>query len=319
MGSPLSPPPSASTTSDAVDVVAAVVFTIIGLVTLAVVVAAITLVIRYRRRPGNLTGRVPNANFVRKLEIAFSTGTTVVFLSFFVLGAAVFDELQHPPDDPDALDIYVTAKRWMWKFHHPNGRREVGRLHVPVGRVVRLHLYSEDVIHSFYVPAFRVKRDVVPGWLNVTWFEAKTPGVYPLACAEYCGTSHAGMRAEIVVMEPYAYDQWLQSHEDDEPPLASAGRALFERYDCVACHETHLRRRAPPLSGVYGRTVTLADGSEVIADEAYLRRAILDPSAQVVAGYQAGEMPSFAGVLRDDELLLLIAYLRSLGREGVHR
>lgn len=305
-------PAAASTTSGPVDLLVFLVFGVIAVVSLAVITAMIVFVVRYRRRPGNLTGRGHDPAVIRRAEFGWCGLTAAVFLGLFTVGALEFDRLERIPADRDALDIAVTAKRWMWSFRHPTGRRELARLHVPAGRVVRLHLASEDVIHSFYVPAFRLKQDVVPGWLRTAWFQATVPGVYALACAEYCGAEHATMRAEIVVMEPHNYDRWLAQGGADDPPLAAAGRQLFERYDCVACHESHERRRAPPLVGLYGRPVALRDGGSVIADDDYIRRAIVRPDAEVVADYQGGVMPTYAGLVDDDELLLLVAYIRSL-------
>ncbi|MCY1009847.1 cytochrome c oxidase subunit II [Nannocystis pusilla] len=238
-------PAAASATSDAVDLVVFLVFAAIGLVSLGVIVAMVVIVVRNRRRPGNLTGRGHDPATIWRTELGWCAVTAVVFLCLFTLGAVTFDRVQRVPTSPDILDVAVTAKRWMWSFQHPNGRRELSQLHVPAGRVVRLHLTSEDVIHSFYVPAFRLKQDVVPGWLRTAWFRATAPGTYALACAEYCGTEHALMRADLVVMEPHNYDHWLAQGDDPRPPLAAAGRALFQRLDCGACHETHLRRRAP--------------------------------------------------------------------------
>ncbi|MBZ5708602.1 cytochrome c oxidase subunit II [Nannocystis pusilla] len=311
-------PAAASTTSGAVDLLIILVFSIIGAVSLGVLVAMVVFAVRYRRRPGHLTGAEHSSGVMWRTELLWCGVTMVVFLGLFLLGALGFGRIEQLPDDGEPLDIGVTAKRWMWSFQHPNGQRELSRLHVPAGRVVRLHLTSEDVIHSFYVPAFRLKQDVVPGWLRTAWFRATAPGTYALACAEYCGSEHARMRADIVVMEAHNYDRWLAQGDVDGPPLAAAGRRLFERLDCGACHESHLRRRAPPLEGLYGRPVALRDGSSVIADDEYLRRSILRPDADVVADYQGDVMPSYAGLVSDEELLLLVAYIRSLAHaEGV--
>lgn len=311
-------PAAASTTSGAVDLLIILVFSLIAFVSAGVLVAMIVFVVRYRRRPGHTTGAEHEPGAMWRTELLWCALTMVVFLGLFLLGALGFGRIEQLPAGEAPLDIAVSAKQWMWSFEHPNGRRELSRLHVPAGRVVRLQLTSIDVIHSFYVPAFRLKQDVVPGWLRTAWFRATVPGTYALACAEYCGTEHALMRAEIVVMEPHNYDRWVAEGDADQPPLAAAGRKLFERYDCVACHESHQRRRAPPLVGLYGRPVALRDGSSVIADDDYLRRAILRPDHEVVADYQGGVMPSYAGLVSDDELLLLVAYIRSLAdAEGV--
>lgn len=305
-------PAAAASTSGAVDRLIYLALALVALVSLGVLATIVVFVVRHRRRPGNITGQAPDPASIWRTELTWCGATGAVFLGLFTLGALEYDRLQRVPADPAAVDIAVTARRWMWSFEHPTGRRELARLHVPAGRVVRLQLTSRDVIHSFYVPAFRLKQDVVPGWLRTAWFRATEPGVYALACAEYCGAEHATMRAELVVMEPHAYDRWLAQGDDDRGPLAAAGRKLFERYGCVACHESHERRRAPPLVGLYGRPVALQGGTAVIADDAYLRRAILEPDADIVADYQGGVMPTYAGLVDDDELLLLVAYVRSL-------
>lgn len=306
-------PPRASHAAGAVDLVALAVFAVVGAVTLGVIVVMLVFVVRYRRSPSNRSGRAHDPGRVRRMEIFWTSATALVFLGFFALGAFFYDAIFQASGGADTVEVFVTGKQWMWKFRHPNGRREINTLHVPAGRVVRLNLFSEDVIHSFYVPALRLKHDVVPGWAQAVAFRAQTPGVYQLACAEYCGTEHAWMRGELVVMAPHAYDAWLGRREGAAQPLAAAGRELFERYDCVACHETHLRHRAPPLVGLYGRPVVLADGAIVRADDDYVRRSILHPSEQVVAGYDGSVMPPYAGLLPDEELFLLVAYVRSLG------
>lgn len=305
-------PPAASPAAGAVDLVALAVFAVVGVAALAVIVVMLVFVVRFRRSASNRTGRPHDPRTVRRLEIGWTAATTLVFLGFFAIGALGYERLFEPAGG-EALDIFVTGKRWMWKFGHPTGRREIAELHVPAGRLVRLHLASEDVIHSFYVPALRLKHDVVPGWAQSVAFRATAPGVYAIACAEYCGTDHAQMRGALIVMAPHAYDAWLGGREDGAQALAAAGRALFERYECVACHETHQRRPAPPLVGLHGDGVALADGSVVTADDDYVRRSILRPGEQVVAGYDGASMPAYAGLVTEEELFLLVAYVRSLG------
>lgn len=310
---PFGVPRALSEAAGAVDLVALAVFAVIGLVTLGVIVVMLVFVVRYRRREGRRVGDGHDPRLVRRIEIGWTAATTAVFVGFFAAGALAFEALYGAPVGGEPLDIFVTGKRWMWKARHATGRREIASLHVPAGRAVRLHLASEDVIHSFFVPALRLKHDVVPGWIQSVSFRATTPGVYPLACTEYCGTDHAEMRGELVVVQAHEYDAWVGGAAGQADALVAAGRALFERYGCVACHETHRRRRAPPLVGLYGRPVVLADGAVVMADDAYLARSILRPSDQVVAGYDGATMPSYAGLVGDDELFLLSAYLRSIG------
>jgi cytochrome c oxidase subunit 2 len=311
-------PARASATADTVDLLALAVFSVVGLVTLAVIAVMLVFVARYREREGHTAGPSHDPRLVRRLEIGWTAATAAVFLGFFALGAFGYDRLYHAPARAE-LDILVGAKRWMWTFRHPTGRREIATLHIPAGRLVRLHLTSEDVIHSLYLPALRLKRDVVPGWVQSITFRADAPGTYAFACTEYCGTEHAQMRGELVVLDPHAYDAWLGHREGDADPLAAAGRLLFERLDCVACHETHRRHRAPPLVGLYGQSVVLDSGAVVRVDDDYVRRSILRPAEQVVAGYDGATMPSYAGLVSDDDLFLLTTYVRSIAAAEVQR
>jgi cytochrome c oxidase subunit 2 len=211
---------------------------------------------------------------------------------------------------PDgALDIYVVGRQWMWKIQHTEGRREINELHVPVGQPIKLTLASQDVIHSFYIPAFRVKADVVPGRYTSMWFEATKAGEYHLFCAEYCGTQHSGMIGRVVAMEPKDFESWLGGGTGESP--VEAGETLFTRFDCVNCHQTGARQRAPQLAGLYGRNVLLQDGSRVRFDEVYIRESIITPNAKIVAGYQP-LMPTYRGQISEEQILQIIAYIRSL-------
>src|SRR5262245_4682820 len=203
----------------------------------------------------------------------------------------------------------------MWKFQHPEGRREINELHVPAGYPVKLILTSQDVIHSFYVPAFRIKMDAVPGQYHVAWFQATQVGSFHLFCAEYCGTSHAGMGGRVVVMKPPEYEQWLRTGTVEEP-LAAGGARLFQRLGCSGCHGANSVVHAPRLEGLYGKPVPLQSGQVVIADEHYIRDSILVPQKDVAAGY-APIMPSFQGQISEEELMQIIAYIRSLGNDTV--
>src|SRR5581483_5283829 len=211
---------------------------------------------------------------------------------------------------PDAMEVFVVAKQWMWKLQHPGGQREIDELHVPRGRAVKLVMTSQDVIHSFYVPAFRLKQDVLPGRYTEMWFVATTAGRFHLFCAEYCGTDHAHMGGDVVVMEPAAFDQWLNEHRG-AADMATRGEMLFRQYGCSGCHGQNATVHAPNLAGIFGKPVPLSDGTTVIADERYIRDSILLPRKEVAAGYPP-IMPSFAGQIEEDDILDLIAYVKSL-------
>lgn len=264
--------------------------------------------VRYRR--GSDADRSGLTKKSWKWEIGWTSATLVVFLALFVWGAHLFIHLYQPP--PGGLEIFVVAKQWMWKMQHPGGQREIDTLHVPRDETIRLVLTSQDVIHSFYVPAFRLKHDVLPDTYETFWFKATETGRFPLECAEYCGTQHARMGGSIVVMEPAAYERWL-GDQGVAQSLAQQGEALFRKYGCSGCHSSKSVVHAPPLEGVYGSLVHLDGGGAVLADERYIRDSILLPHAQIVAGY-APVMPSFAGQIGEDDLVKLIAYIQSLAR-----
>jgi cytochrome c oxidase subunit 2 len=207
--------------------------------------------------------------------------------------------------------VYVIAKQWMWKLQHPEGQREINELHVPTGRPFRLLLTSEDVIHSFFVPAFRLHMDVLPGRYTSVWFQATRPGDYHLFCSQYCGTNHAGMVGTVHVMEPLEYQNWLHYHA--EGSLALQGRKTFLKYRCVSCHSADEHARAPVLEDLYGTRVALTNGQTVVADEDYIRRSILYPGSQIVAGWQ-DIMPTFRGQVSEEEIVELIAFIKGLRR-----
>ena len=232
----------------------------------------------------------------------------LITLIIFFWGANIYFAMSRPPDE--TLNIYVVGKQWMWKIQHTDGTREINELHVPVGRAVRLIMTSEDVLHDFSIPAFRVKADVIPGRYTQIWFEATKPGRYHLFCAEYCGTRHSGMTGQIVVMDAADYQTWL-SGGAPEGSLASAGEKLFAELACNTCHRPDSRGRGPVLAGIFGRPVQLQNGETVTADEQYLRESILQPSAKVTAGYQP-VMPAFQGIVTEEQLLALIEYVKSL-------
>jgi cytochrome c oxidase subunit II len=267
--------------------------------------------IRYRRRAHAEVGTkvVPSL----ALEIAWTIIPLGLGLVMFTWGANVYFNQARPP--AETLDIYVVGKQWMWKFQHLDGQREINELHVPVGRAVRITGTSEDVIHSFFIPAFRLKADVIPGRYTTLWFNATKTGRFHLFCAEYCGTKHSGMIGTIVVMEPNEYQAWL-SGGAGEGSLASQGQKTFQDLACITCHRADAQGRGPVLDGLYGARVSLNNGQAVVADEAYIRESILSPSAKVVAGFQP-IMPTFQGLVSEEQLLGLIEYVKSLkGRPG---
>jgi cytochrome c oxidase subunit II len=212
--------------------------------------------------------------------------------------------METPPKD--AMEISIVGKQWMWKAQHPEGPREINSLHIPVGRPIKLTMTSQDVIHSFFIPAFRVKQDVLPGKYTSEWFTPSKVGTYHLFCAEYCGAQHSGMIGTITVMEPAEYQAWL-SGTTANISMEASGKMLFSKNQCDTCHG----QRAPTLSGIYGRKTLLADGSTVIADENYLRESILQPNAKMVAGYPP-LMPTYQGQLTEEQITELIAYMKSL-------
>jgi cytochrome c oxidase subunit 2 len=269
--------------------------------------------IKYRRRSED---EIPPAvEGSMRLEIVWTVIPFIISMGIFVWGANLFYTMYRAPKD--ALEIYVVAKQWMWKFQHLDGQREINELHIPVGRKVKVTLTTEDVIHSFFVPAFRIKMDVVPGKYSTIWFEATKPGRYHLFCAEYCGTSHSGMIGWIDVMEPSEYQSWLAGGAA-EGSLASSGEKLFQQLACITCHRSDAQGRGPVLEGLFGKQVQLQDGSKVIADESYIRESILNPRAKVVAGFQP-IMPTFQGQVSEEQVLQLIAYIKSIGAKSQGR
>jgi cytochrome c oxidase subunit II len=277
------------------------VFFSVGIATTLVVFA-----VKYRRRseldrPEEIEGSLA-------LELTWSVIPFLLTVVMFVWGARVFFHMNRTPDD--AMNVNVVGKRWMWKLQHPTGQREINELHVPVGRPVKLTITSEDTIHSFFVPAFRIKKDAVPGRYNIAWFKATKTGTYHLFCAEYCGTEHSKMIGQVVVMDPDAYQTWLAGGPAPESPV-KAGEKLFTELNCITCHRPDSAGRGPVLNGIFGRTVTLEGGDKVVADEAYVRESILSPAAKITAGYQP-VMPTYLGQVSEESLLQLVAYVKSL-------
>jgi cytochrome c oxidase subunit 2 len=262
--------------------------------------------VKYRRRDPDSVGS--NAHTGLLLEVTWTVIPFLISMVIFVWGAKIFVAISSPP--AETMNIYVVGKQWMWKFQHLDGQREINELHVPVGRPVKLIMTSEDVIHDVFVPAFRVKADVIPGRYTNLWFEPTKPGRYHLFCAEYCGTRHSGMTGEVIVMEPAEYQTWL-SGGVPEGSLASAGAKLFSDLACNTCHRPDAQGRGPVLEGLFGKVVTLQNGETMTVDEAYVRESILQPAAKIAAGFQP-IMPTFQGLVTEEQLLELIEYVKSL-------
>lgn len=307
-------PDQASTFSGEVDALYGLLWTLTVFFGVVLSLLILYFAVKYRRRREDEIPRAVEGSM--RLEVVWTVVPFIISMGIFVWGANIYYGMYRPPTE--GLDIYVVAKQWMWKFQHLDGHREINELHVPVGRKVRLTMTTEDVIHSFFVPAFRTKMDVVPGKYSTVWFEATKPGRYHLFCAEYCGTSHSGMIGWIYVMEAPEYQDWLSGGAGGGS-LASSGEKLFQQLACNTCHKTDGTGRGPALEGVFGKQVKLQDSSTVTADEAYLRESVLNPRAKIVAGYQP-IMPTFQGQVSEEQLLELAAYIKSLsakpGSEG---
>ena len=262
--------------------------------------------VKYRRREEAEIPRPVRAS--HRLEAVWVGVPFVVAMGIFLWGASIYYGMYRPPEE--AIDVYVVGKQWMWKFQHLDGHREINELHVPVGRKVKLTMTTEDVIHSFFVPAFRIKLDVVPGKYSTLWFEPTKAGRYHLFCAEYCGTSHSGMIGWVEVMEAPEYQAWLGGGAEGGS-LSAAGEKLFQQLACNTCHKADGTGRGPVLQGVFGKQVQLANGQKVVVDEGYIRESITNPKAKIVSGYQP-IMPTFQGQVSEEQLLQLIAYVKSL-------
>jgi len=309
-------PESASTTAQEVDMVFLVELAVVLFFTTLICSLILFFGIRYRRGARVNRDRPPtHGTFIEAVWIGVPL---VISLGMFAAGTLVFFKMYAPPGD--AFKIYVVGKQWMWKIQHPEGKREINELHVPIGRAVELRMTSEDVIHSFYVPAFRIKTDVLPGRYSSLWFRPTKPGKYHLFCAEYCGTNHSLMGGWVHVMDPSDYEAWLIEGEASGTSMANQGRELFVKHHCSGCHGAESAVKAPKLEGVFGRPVPIVEGNEtqphfVTADERYIRSSILLPKAQVVAGY-APVMPSYQGQIGEDDLLSIIEYIKSIGSKG---
>ncbi len=298
--------PSASQHGAQVDLLFAGLFVSSVLVCLLLFFLLLRFAIRYRE--GSNADRDHRIKKSWHWEVSWTAATLVAFLGLFIWGAHLF--LQLYITQADALPIYVVAKQWMWKVQHVGGQREIDELHVPVGRNVRLIMASQDVIHSFFIPALRIKHDVVPGRYQELHFRADKPGVYHLFCSEYCGTDHSLMIGRVVVMEPQQFASWL-AHQNTDGTLAARGEERLRSLGCSGCHGESATVRAPPLEGLYGKPVPLQNGDVTTADEKYLRDSILLPRSQIVAGYEP-VMPSYQDKISEDDLVAVVAYIKSL-------
>jgi len=302
-------PEQASTVAPQVDYLYLFLVLVTTFFSLLIALLILFFAIKYKRTPGRQAEQIHGSTL---LEIVWTVIPLGISMVIFVWGAALYFHIQRPP--ANALQIYGVGKQWMWKFQHPGGQREINSLHVPTGRPVKVTLISQDVIHSFFVPVFRVKTDVLPSRYTSTWFEATQPGTYHLFCTQYCGTKHSGMIGEVVVMKPEEFQSWLESGKA-EGSMAANGEKLFQQFGCITCHRSDSGARGPNLAGLYGRPVRLQDNRVIVADDNYIRESILNPNAKVVSGFQP-VMPTFQGVVSEEGLLQIIAYIKSLGEQG---
>ncbi len=298
-------PERAAISSNHVDALYIFLLVVSGLMVIFIFSMIFFFATKYRRSKGRPAVQIHGS---LALEGFWTITPFAIFLVIFVWGAAVYFEERTPPRG--AMEIYVVAKQWMWKTQHIEGQREINELHIPVGHDVKLIMTSQDVIHSFFVPAFRVKQDVLPGRYTTMWFHPIRAGRYHLFCAEYCGTLHSGMVGDITVMEPADYEQWLAGG-GAEGSLSATGQKLFQELGCATCHRFDTQGRGPNLVGVFGKPVLLDDGRTVVADENYIRESIVNPAAKVVAGFKP-IMPTFQSIVSEEQLVALVEYIKSL-------
>ena len=300
-------PESASTVSGKVDALYFYLSGVTAFFTLLISGVLIFFVIKYRRRmPNEIPRPVAGSH---KLETIWSVIPFMIAMSMFAWGAQIYFQNSRPPKN--ANEIYVVGKQWMWKIQHSTGQREINELHVPVGRKIKLIMTSEDTIHDFFIPAFRIKADVLPGRYTTQWFEATRPGTYHLFCAEYCGMNHSGMIGSVIVMQPTEFDNWLSGNASQQSP-AVAGQQLFQSLGCVSCHGANGEGgRGPALAGLFGRKVFLTNNQTLIADEAYIRESIENPQAKIVLGFNP-IMPTFQGQVTPEQLIQIISFIKSL-------
>lgn len=301
-------PQEASTTAYQVDALYFALLVVASFFTLLIFVGLIFFAIRYRKNSKASRAGAGKENLT--LEITWSVIPLIISSGIFVWAASIYFSMHQAPRN--SMEMYVVGKQWMWKIQHPEGNREINELHVPIGRPVKLVMTSQDVIHSFYIPAFRVKQDVLPGRYSTLWFQATKAGEYHLFCAEYCGTGHSHMIGRVVVMEPAEFENWLAATQPAGSSMANTGEQVFQHFACNACHKDEDLGRGPSLHGLYGKTVQLQGGGIVVADQDYIRESILDPSVKITAGYRP-IMPTYKGQMSSEQVAQLIEYIRSLG------
>lgn len=280
-----------------------VLVSLIGLTLVILLVVGFSILYSKRRHP--VAVQIEGSTL---LEATWTIIPLGLFLVMFVWGALIYFRVYTPPNN--AMNIYVVGKQWMWKAEHPGGQHEINALHVPINKPVQLTLISEDVFHSFSIPAFRVKREAIPGRYTSVWFEATVPGTYHLFCTQYCGTDHSHMIGEVYAMTPDDYKKWLNSSTSGNS-LAQNGEKLFASLSCAACHNSRPDARGPNLVGVYGSKLTLTSGESINVDDAYLRQAILNPSQHVTQGY-APIMPTYQGQISEEGVIDLVEYIKNL-------
>src|SRR5229473_447094 len=298
-------PPEASAISPYMDAFYFFLIAISAVGMIAVIILVFGFSIMYRQEKNPVATQIEGSTL---LEATWTIIPLALFMICFVWGALLYFRIYNPPTN--AMNIYIVGKQWMWKAEHPGGQHEINALHVPTGRNVQLTMISQDVFHSFSIPDFRVKREVIPGRYSTVWFQATEPGTYHIFCTQYCGTQHSGMIGEVTVMSPDDYQKWTQASTSGMS-LAQNGERLFASIGCNACHSGSAAARGPNLAGVYGSKLKLVNGSEVLVNDAYLRDAILNPSQHITAGY-APIMPTYQGQVSEEGLIDLVEYIKSM-------
>jgi cytochrome c oxidase subunit 2 len=299
-------PPNASTIATEMDLLYLFIVVVCAFFTVVVTALILFFAIKYKRRHEHEVGADIHGSLI--LELTWTFIPFVLAMVMFVWGADLFFRLARPP--ADAMTIHVVGKQWMWKVQHPEGVREINEMHVPINRNVKIQLGSEDVLHDYFIPAFRVKMDAVPGKWTSLWFNATKPGTYHIFCAEYCGTNHSGMIGQVIAMEEQDYQAWLASSRSTGS-IVETGEKLFADLSCSTCHRAESDSRGPSLIGLSGSTVALSNGATAVADDNYLRESIMNPSARTVRGFQP-IMPPYQGMVSEEHLMQLIAYIKTL-------
>jgi cytochrome c oxidase subunit 2 len=304
-------PPTASVYANELNSFFWVMVAVCGIVAAGIAIFIVYCAVKYHRKDADeLPEQIPGNN---RIEWTWTIIPGILFLGMFGWGAKAYFDVEEPP--ADTLNIFVVAKQWMWKIEHPNGIREINTLHIPIGRPIRLTMISQDVIHDFFVPAFRTKQDVLPARYMTIWFQATKAGKYHLFCAEYCGVKHSGMIGWVYAMNPNDYQVWLQQGAGEDS-LASTGEKLFHQFGCANCHRFSGHGPGSDLHGLYGKTVILQGGIRRTADENYIRECILGGKGGPVEGFNGSLMPSFQGQINEEQLLALVSYIKAMGPQS---